>query len=86
MVSRIAFFCNKKYDAVSNLADDIAMVTFTNDAANNMKIRLKQMFVNYFILTSEPRFLKFIENFDRSHISTIHSFALSILREKVLYH
>lgn len=76
MVSRIAYLCNKKMDAVANIADEVAMVTFTNDAANNMKVRLKQMFINYFILTGNARYLKFIEDVDRAHISTIHSFAL----------
>lgn len=85
MVSRVAYLCNKKTSAVSNISEEIAMVTFTNDAANNMKARLKQMFVNYFILTSNPRYLKFVEDIDRSHISTIHSFALDILRGEVLY-
>lgn len=85
MVSRIVFLCNKKLGAVTNIADEIAMVTFTNDAANNMKVRLKQMFVNYFILTSKPKYLKFVEDTDRAHISTIHSFTLDILRNEVLY-
>lgn len=85
MVSRIAYLCNKKMDAVANIADEVATVTFTNDAANNMKVRLKQMFINYFILTGNARYLKFIEDVDRAHISTIHSFALDILRGEVLY-
>lgn len=41
MVSRVAFLCNKELDPVMNIADEIAMVTFTNDAAINMKKRLK---------------------------------------------
>lgn len=85
MVSRVAFLCNKKVGAVSNIADEVAMVTFTNDAANNMKARLKQMFVNYFVLTSDARYLKFVEDIDRAHISTIHSFTVDILRKEVLY-
>ena len=85
MVSRIAYLCNKKFGAVANIAEEIAMVTFTNDAANNMKVRLKQMFVNYFILTGQPKYLKFVEDTDRAHISTIHSFTLDILRNEVLY-
>lgn len=85
MVSRVAFLCNKKINAVTIISEEIAMVTFTNDAANNMKVRLKQMFVNYFILTSNARYLKFVEDVDRAHISTIHSFALDILRNEVLY-
>lgn len=85
MVSRVAFLCNKKLGSVSNIAEEIAMVTFTNDAADNMKVRLKQMFINYFVLTSNPLYLKFVEDTDRAHISTIHSFALDILRGEVLY-
>ena len=85
MVSRVAYLCNKKIDPVTNLEDEVALVTFTNDAANNMKVRLKQMFVNYFILTGEARYLKFIEDTDRAHISTIHSFALDLIRKSSLY-
>ena len=51
MVSRIAFLCNARKAAVQSLVDDIAMVTFTNDAADNMKVRLKQSFMNYYLLT-----------------------------------
>lgn len=85
MVSRIAYLCNKEIDAISNIAEEVAMVTFTNDAAINMKKRLKQMFVNYFVLTGKERFLKFVEDIDRAHISTIHKFAIGILRGESLY-
>lgn len=81
MVSRIAFLCNKFENPIVNLIDDIAMVTFTNDAADNMKNRLKQMFINYFVLTSNPKFLKYIENIDFMRISTIHKFAREIIKE-----
>ena len=85
MVSRIAFLCNKEADAITNIADEIAMVTFTNDAALNMKKRIKQLFVNYFILTGHERFLKYVEDIDRTNISTIHKFAIGILRGESLY-
>jgi len=85
MVSRVAFLCNKEISPVANIADEIAMVTFTNDAAVNMKKRLKQMFVNYFILTGSEKYLKYVEDVDRANISTIHKFALAILREQPLY-
>lgn len=85
MVSRVAFLCNKETDSVSNIADEIAMVTFTNDAAINMKRRIKQMFVNYFVLTGKEKFLSFVEDVDRAHISTIHKFAIEILRGESLY-
>ena len=81
MVSRIAFLCNKFENPTVNLTDDIAMVTFTNDAADNMKNRLKQMFINYFVLTSNPKFLKYIEDTDFMRISTIHKFAREIIKE-----
>ena len=47
MVSRVAFLCNKRKNSITSIEDELAMVTFTNDAAINMKVRLKQMFVNY---------------------------------------
>ena len=85
MVSRVAYLCNKETDPVMNIADEIAMVTFTNDAAINMKKRLKQMFVNYFVLTSRENYLKYVEDVDRAHISTIHKFAIGIMRGESLY-
>jgi superfamily I DNA/RNA helicase len=36
MVSRVAFLCNKKKDNITNIEEELAMVTFTNDAAINM--------------------------------------------------
>ena len=85
MVSRVAFLCNKQDNPVTNIEEEIALVTFTNDAATNMRVRLKQMFTNYFVLTGNPRFLKYVEDIDRSNISTIHKFALAILRGQPLY-
>lgn len=81
MVSRIAFLCNKYENPTVNLIEDVAMVTFTNDVADNMKNRLKQMFINYFVLTSNPKFLKYIEDIDFMRISTIHKFAREIIKE-----
>ena len=80
MVSRIAFLCNARKAAVQSLVDDIAMVTFTNDAADNMKVRLKQSFMNYYLLTRNKRFLYDIESVDLMRISTIHKFAKSMLQ------
>lgn len=81
MVSRIAFLCNKYENPTVNLIDDVAMVTFTNDAADNMKNRLKQLFINYFVLTSNPKFLKYIEDTEFMRISTINKFAREIIKE-----
>lgn len=81
MVSRIAYLCNKFANPTVNLIDDIAMVTFTNDAADNMKNRLKQLFINYFVLTSNPKYLRYIEETDFMRISTIHKFAREVIKE-----
>lgn len=85
MVSRVAFLCNKKKENITCIEDELAMVTFTNDAAINMKVRLKQMFVNYYILTSNECYLQYIESVDRASISTIHKFALQLLRGASFY-
>ena len=78
MVSRVSYLCNRYENPIVNIVDDIAMVTFTNDAADNMKKRLKRLFVNYFILTGNPKYLKLIEDTDLMRISTIHMFAREI--------
>lgn len=85
MVSRVAFLCGKKLEPISDLAEEIAMVTFTNDAAVNMKKRLKQLFVNYFVLTGKQEYLKFVDDADRANISTIHRYSIELLRNMPLY-
>ncbi len=85
MVFRVAFLCNKRRGNITSLEDELAMVTFTNDAAINMKVRLKQMFINYYILTGKECYLSYVESVDRSNISTIHKFALQLLRGASFY-
>lgn len=80
MVSRVAYLCNRTADAVVDIAGDIAMITFTNDAAENMKRRVKQMFMNYFVLTSNEKYMHYIEDLSQVQISTIHKFAISLLQ------
>lgn len=80
MVSRIAFLCNHASNSnVFNPSEEIAMLTFTEDAACNMKSRLKQLFVNYFILTNNTQYLEMITSVEKMRISTIHSFAKEII-------
>lgn len=85
MVSRVAFLCNKRKGNITSIEDELAMVTFTNDAAINMKVRLKQMFVNYYILTGNECYLQYVEGVDRANISTIHKFSLELLRGASFY-
>lgn len=81
MVSRVAYLCNKTADAVVDITGEIAMITFTKDAADNMKVRLKKMFMNYFILTSNEKYMHLIEDMSQIQISTIHKFAISLLHK-----
>ena len=84
MVSRVSYLCNRYENPIVNVIDDIAMVTFTNDAADNMKKRLKQLFINYYVLTGNPKYLNLIEDTDLMRISTIHKFARELIKESSL--
>ena len=81
MVSRVAFLCNKLDNPIREIDEELALVTFTNDAAINMKVRLKQMFKNYYLLTGNPEYIKLIEDVERAHVSTIHKLSFDILRK-----
>lgn len=84
MVSRIAYLCLSRSHFVNNLVDEIAMVTFTNEAADNMKERLKRYFMNCYILTKNKKVLHEIEAVDLMQISTIHKFAKVVLQSTAM--
>ncbi len=84
MVSRVAYLCNRTTDAVVDIVNDIAMITFTKDAAENMNSRLKRMFMNYFVLTSNEKYMHLIEDMSQIQISTIHKFAISLLHKECM--
>ena len=84
MVSRIAYLCLSRSHFVNNLVDEIAMVTFTNEAADNMKVRLKRYFMNCYILTKNKKILHEIEAVDLMQISTIHKFAKAVLQSTAM--
>lgn len=84
MVSRVAYLCNRTADAVVDIVSDIAMITFTKDAAENMNSRLKRMFMNYFVLTSNEKYMHLIEDMSQIQISTIHKFAISLLHKECM--
>lgn len=84
MVSRVAYLCNRTVDAVVDIVSDIAMITFTKDAAENMNSRLKRMFMNYFVLTSNEKYMHLIEDMSQIQISTIHKFAISLLHKECM--
>lgn len=84
MVSRIAYLCLSRSYFVNNLVDEIAMVTFTNEAADNMKVRLKRYFMNCYMLTKNKKVLHEIEAVDLMQISTIHKFAKAVLQSTAM--
>lgn len=59
----------------------ITMITFTNASTNEMKKRLENKFITLYNLTEQIRFLQFAEDVKDMQISTIHSYARSILKQ-----
>lgn len=85
MISRIAFICHQCSKAnILDVKNEIAMLTFTTEAATNMKSRLKQAFMNYFVLTREKKYLEMIAGIENMRISTIHSFSNLVIKDTSL--
>jgi superfamily I DNA/RNA helicase len=81
MVARIAYLCHSSTNSgIHDLSEEIAMLTFTGDAANNMKSRLKRFFINSFVLTNDVKYLEMVNDVEKMRISTIHSFAKEIIQ------
>lgn len=81
MISRIAFICHMQSCAMKEMANRIVMITFTDDAANQMEEKIKQHFNNYFLLTGDTDCLAFINQIEGMQISTIHSYAKKIISQ-----
>ncbi|MBE6023498.1 MAG: hypothetical protein E7231_09725 [Cellulosilyticum sp.] len=85
MVSRIGFLAYKNKYRPEELVERIIMITFTNEAAENMKKRLKVYFKNMFVLTQNVYYLSIMENIERMNISTIHSLVKRIIEKFSVY-
>lgn len=81
MISRIAFICHMQNCAMKEMANRIVMITFTDDAANQMEDKIKQHFNNYYLLTGDTECLAFINQIEGMQISTIHSYAKRIISQ-----
>ena len=78
MVDRIMYLMH----TVDNLhMSDIHMITFTNDATNQMNVRLQNVLMKRFQLTGQKKYLRWLEEQSQMNISTIHSFAYGMLKE-----
>lgn len=60
---------------------EISMITFTRDAAGQMNQRLQEALVRRYELTKQQKYLRWLEQQSQMNISTIHSFALAMLKE-----
>lgn len=60
---------------------EIFMITFTNDASQQMSNRLQDAFMTRYTLTKQKKYMRWLENQSQMHISTIHSFAYFLLKQ-----
>ena len=77
MIDRIMFLLHYYSDLNPS---EVAMITFTNDATNQMNSRLQSELMKRYVLTRNPRYIDLMEKQSQMVISTIDSFALRLLR------
>ena len=85
LVSRIAFLCWKNDYSAFDLLNKLILITFTNDATDEMKSRLEKYYSNLFLLTYNKRYFKYVEEIENMRISTIDSLSLSIIKKYAYY-
>lgn len=81
MISRISFLIYAHGFSVGELKKAITLITFTNEAAKNMKRRLQEYFQNYYLITRDYNFFRMIEAIEEMRISTIHSLSKKIIQK-----
>ncbi len=81
MISRFGFICYTQNVPLQKMADRIVMITFTNEAADQMEEKLKTYFRNCYLVTSNPDYLHMISQIDHMQISTIHSYAKKLIAQ-----
>lgn len=60
---------------------EMFMITFTNDAAQQMNARLQDALMTRFALTGQKKYMRWVEEQSQMQISTIHSFAFYMLKK-----
>ncbi len=78
MIDRILFLIHT--DPSIHMSE-IFMITFTNDATNQMNKRLQEALLTRYELTHDEKYLRWLEDQSQMNISTIHSFAYLMLKE-----
>lgn len=79
MISRITYLIYKHRYSPEEMIKNIYLITFTNEAADNMKNRLRSYFMSYYILTKNLENFRRIEYISKMNISTIHSLCKKIV-------
>lgn len=78
MIDRILFLMHM-VDGLD--MSEIFMITFTNEAADQMGKRLQDELITRYRLTKQVRYVRWLEQQSQMNISTIHSFAYKMLKE-----
>lgn len=79
LVSRLAYLCWRHQYTKEDLLRKIILITFTNDATNEMRSRIEAYFKRMFILTYNVQYFQYIESVENMMISTIDSFSKRII-------
>ncbi|MXQ54773.1 UvrD-helicase domain-containing protein [Shimazuella alba] len=79
MVQRMLFL---KHTLADFSFDSVAMITFTNEAATLMRIRLQKRLREYYQLTNKRVYLHWLREMTDIQISTFHSFAKKLLERE----
>ena len=77
MVERILYLMHMVPDLKMS---EIYMITFTNEATNQMNDRLQEMLLKKYSLTKNKKYLTWLEQQSQMHISTIDSLAYDLFR------
>jgi DNA helicase-2/ATP-dependent DNA helicase PcrA len=76
MINRVLYLKQMNPDL---LLKNIRMVTFTNEATQTLRTRLIEKLSDYYEVTKDRKYLKWLEEAYELGISTIHSFAQNLL-------
>ena len=78
MNNRLLYLLHTKEDF---LLSDVVMITFTNNATDEMRKKLIELLNTKLLLTGNIKYLKWIEGIPQISISTIHSFFRKVILE-----
>lgn len=82
MIGRISFLIHKEILEKSSgckVHEIIFMMTFTNNSTNEMRIKLYEHYIHYFILTKKSKYMDIIEQIGCISIRTINSMAKQLI-------